>query len=144
VIPDFEDGDNLPCGRHRCSWDELVERFGRGDARRWLCRQLRWILERAQRCGYLRVWVGGSFPTSKVAPGDLDLTFITRVGVSKDNVPAECAELLDSSTSRQRFGHDFMFCVEDYELLDSLGDALGFDKRTGKDRGMLELDLRCL
>lgn len=141
MIPDFVDGVNLPPGGHSCSWNELVERFCRGPVRVELCDQLWTFLQRAKNCGFVRVAVGGSFPTMKEGPSDLDLLFIVPQGTSPELLSQECAELLDSAMSRPHFGHDFMFCPDEHETVEELIFGLGYDTSSGKDRGMLLIDL---
>jgi len=143
MIPDFVDGAILPPGIHSCSWDELVTRFGRSERRRSLCNELRRIVDTAAGCAFLGILLWGSFPTAAENPGDLDLLFITLPGVSKNNVAPECAELLEPERSRERFGHDFLQCSNDPEVLEYLARYLGYDSSIDKQKGVLRLDLPC-
>lgn len=146
MIPSFVDEVNLPPGGHECTWEELVEVFCRGPVREVLCHRLRRLLERARDCGFLKALVGGSFPTSKVDPGDLDLLWITPEGVGRDALLPECQELADGSVSRERLGCDILFLpighnggkIQEWAL------QLGFDHKTRRDRGMILIDLTCI
>lgn len=144
MIPPFADGENLPGGEHECAWGELLARFGAGQTRQRLCSDLMRLMLRAKNCGYLKVLIWRSFATSKNDPGDLDLLFVTPRDVSKDNVSAECAELLDSASSRERFGHDFMYCGNDPEVIKYFVRYLGYDYRVGRECGLLSLDISCI
>ena len=144
MIPELLDGAYLPPGGHDCTWEELVERFSMGGERQRLCRELRLLLERAKRCGFLRVAIGGSFPTSKPDPSDLDLLFLTPTGMSKASVSPECAKLMNGTSSKLLYGHDLGYCEDEPETVQRLIHGYGFDWRTGKDRGMLILDLSCI
>ena len=141
MVPDFVDGTNLPPGGHRCSWEEVIRRFGRGPVRERLCIELKTYLDRAKNCGFLRVAIGGSFSTLKECPGDLDLLFIVPVGTVPAQLSRPCAQLLDTAMSRPTFGHDFMYCPDNPETVQSLVIGLGYDTSSGKDRGMLIIDL---
>jgi len=141
VIPEFLRDGTLPAGVHLCSWQEFSERFGISEHRRRLFAELESLRDRASRCGFVGIIVWGSFPTASAEPGDLDLLFITLPGVSKDNVEPECAELLDSENSRNRFGHDFLNCTNDPEVLEYFSQNLGYDDRLGKQKGVLRLKL---
>jgi len=141
MIPDFLRGGILPPGVHECSWDELTDRFGRGQCRSKLCTELASLRDRALRCAFVGIIIWGSFPTGHAEPGDLDLLFVTRPGVSRDNVRPECAELLDPERSRERFGHDFLSCTDDPEVLEYFAQNLGYDNRIGKQKGVLRLVL---
>jgi hypothetical protein len=120
MIPDFVDGVNLPPGGHPCSWDELVDRFGCTPPRQTLCAELLEFINRAKDCGFVSVAIGGSFPTAKDGPGDLDLLFVVPPGTCPELLHDQCKELLDSAMSRVRFGHDFMFCPNQPETLEHL------------------------
>jgi hypothetical protein len=77
VIPDFQDDGNLPPGVHRCSFDELVERFGCGsEIRRVQAESLGWLLELVRKSGGLRLVVNGSFVTDVLEPNDVDCVIL--------------------------------------------------------------------
>ncbi len=141
MIPDFVDGLNLPPGNYACLWEEIVQRFGAGERRLKFCEDLRNILERAKECGFVKIVIWGSFTTAKTNPGDLDLLFVVRRGVTKDSVPPECAELMNGTAAKERWGHDFLYCPDEPETLESLIRGLGIDKITKRDRGVLVLDI---
>jgi hypothetical protein len=141
MIPDFVDGKILAPGLHLCTFDEVLERFGKGARREHLCRELRELASRAAGCSFLGLIIWGSFPTACADPGDLDLMFITRPGISKESLPPECAQLLESDRSRERFGHDFLSCTDDPVVIGYLSRHLGYDNRTDKEKGMLRLKL---
>lgn len=144
MIPDFVDGLNLPPGNHPCSWDELEDRFCYGRRRPLLCGDLRHLLEKGKACGFVGAVIWGSFATGKEEPGDLDLLFIVRRGVTKADVSPECAEIMDPIAGNERYGHDFLYCHDEPETISTLTYSLGIDKITKKDRGTLLLDLLCL
>jgi hypothetical protein len=78
VIPPFEtdpgeDGRyQLPPGIHVATWPELVERFGTNQRRREILAGLLLALQALKAAGCQRVYVDGSFVTSKEMPGDFD------------------------------------------------------------------------
>ena len=147
MIPPFADGINLPPGGHECTWDELVDRFCSGYGRQNLCQRLRQLVERAKRCGALKVLVGGSFPTSKKEPGDLDLSWIVPESIRKDSLSQECRELLtEPKHSRERFGCDTLYLpiAGNHEKIQYWAAQLGYDTKTRTERGMALLDLSCI
>ncbi len=139
MIPPFVENGILPAGMHLCTFAEVVERFGNNEHRQHLCQQIHIFLERARGCGFVGLIIWGSFPTGEPEPGDLDLMFVTLPGVSKDNVSAACAELLESDKSRERFGHDFLQCTNDADVLEYFTRYLGYDNRIDKQKGVLRL-----
>ena len=62
----------LPLGIHVATWAELVERFGNNERRREILASLLRALQALKAAGCRRVYVDGSFVTSKEGPGDFD------------------------------------------------------------------------
>jgi hypothetical protein len=105
------------------------------------------LLERAKHCGALKVLVGGSFPTSKEEPGDLDLSWIVPSGIKLDSLRRECRELFcEPWLSRERFGCDTLYFPigDNCEKIQEWAVKLGFDAMTRTDRGMILVDLSCI
>jgi hypothetical protein len=73
MIPPFNEHGHLPPGVHSCAWAEFEARFAFSARRRELLLSLTRALDALGRAGVVRVWVGGSFVTTKEAPGDVDL-----------------------------------------------------------------------
>ena len=144
MIPDFFDGVNLPPGGHRCTVEELEARFGIGPQRVQLCEKLMHLLESARKCGFVIALIGGSFPTAKEAPKDLDITWFGPSTLTPNNVTPPCAALMDAANSREHFGCDMMFIPLAPTQPDQIGhwaSQFGFDAKTFKDRGTLILEL---
>jgi hypothetical protein len=143
MIPDFDQFGNLPSGGHECTWEEFHGRFRFAGRREVLCRALEPIVQLARNCGFLRVMIGGSFPTSKSEPGDIDVTWITDPDVSKDTVRPECVKLMEDHTAKGEFGFNMFFLPIDNDRAQIQKWALlfGFCAKTKKDRGMLVIEL---
>lgn len=71
--------------------DEVFARFATPSARRqWLGEQLRRLLALAKSTGQLaRVFLWGSFVTSKEIPNDLDVLLVMDTGFAVEGVPAQ-------------------------------------------------------
>src|SRR3979409_216273 len=94
MIPAFYDGYFLPDGEHPATWREVVDRFGGTARRRAVCDRLLRFLEEAKHCGFLRVYLFGSFISAKDDPGDVDLLWVHRQNLNYDLLSRECHELL--------------------------------------------------
>jgi hypothetical protein len=72
MLPNFDERGFLPPGEHLATWEEVRERFGGNPTRERLLLGLERaiILLRAANCP--RVWLDGSFVSSKPEPGDFD------------------------------------------------------------------------
>lgn len=72
MIPQFNDQGNLPPGIHWASFEEVGERFGTSEKRRFLLEGLHSALLALQKAGCETVYLNGSFVTSKENPADYD------------------------------------------------------------------------
>jgi len=146
MIPAFSDGVNLPLGGHSCSLAELEARFVCNDHRRLLFDTLLELMRLAKRFGFLHALLGGSFPTAKERPSDLDVTWFCKPGTDKTTVSLECIELMEDSSDRGNF---LYVPFDEGSVPDEWPDKmhfwatqLGFDLKTGIDRGVLLVNLK--
>ena len=63
---------NLPPGEHLAEWSTVIERFGTTPWRKQLLDGLAHALRDLRAAGCKRVYVNGSFITTKAHPGDFD------------------------------------------------------------------------
>lgn len=108
MIPEFDSrSGNLPAGIHQASWDEFNVRFGHNEHRRRLLAGLREGLELLRACRCDRVYVDGSFITSKERPGDFDAAW-SAVGIDEDALDPIFLDFADSRANQKaRFGGEF-------------------------------------
>jgi hypothetical protein len=145
MIPAFVDGINLPIGGHRCSIAELEERFAQNDHRRSLFQVFLEVMRLAKRCGFLHAILGGSFPTGKEKPQDIDITWFCKPGTTKTSVDAECIKIMEDSSDKG----NFLFIPFDKDTgpdewpqkMDLWARNLGFDAKAMADRGVLLVSL---
>jgi predicted nucleotidyltransferase len=101
------------------------------------------FLQRAKRCGFLRVYLFGSFISAKDDPGDVDLLWIHRQNLNYDLLSRQCHELVDYPLMRAREGWDMFCCSDDPFVISNLMDGWRKDKAPGRQpRGVILLDLR--
>jgi len=76
-IPSVDPGTGcLPPGEHGATLGEIEQTFGTGNfRRRELFKRLEWVLHELRTKGVTRIWVAGSFVTSKERPGDVDVVY---------------------------------------------------------------------
>ncbi len=72
MILQFDARGLLPEGVHLAGWEEVADRFGGNVWREHLLAGLRNALEELERSGCRRVYIDGSFVTSKEIPNDFD------------------------------------------------------------------------
>jgi hypothetical protein len=143
MIPAFNDFGHLPVGGHHCTWDEFHARFRFSERRTALCEKLRGIVDLARRCGFLKVMIGGSFPTAIPAPRDLDLTWIVSQNVTRETVRPECVTLLDTMAAEEEHKCSMMYVAvgDDEAKIQDWAKNLGFCAKTKRDRGTVVIDL---
>ncbi len=135
---------NLPEGVHVATVEEVVSRFATTSARRkWLGERLRSLLAMAKSTEQLqRVFLWGSFVTSKDSPNDLDVLLVMSADFESNKLPEICHLLFDHAQARLRFNADVFWTKA------SIGDKtleLWLNTyQTGKDfkrRGIVEVIL---
>jgi hypothetical protein len=72
MLPDFTTEGLLPPGEHPATWDEILGRFGWNPRRQVLLSGLAAALIPLRSAGCPRLFLDGSFVTSKELPGDYD------------------------------------------------------------------------
>lgn len=145
MLPGFDDSGNLPPGIHDASWAEFVARFGGNHHRQRLVAGMERALAILRSAGCKRVYVDGSFVTSKPTPGDYDLAWEPGgvdvalllsldpvFGVFDNGRAAQKAkyqgEFFPSSFTEALTGRTFL-------------DFFQTDKDTGDPKGIVALDL---
>lgn len=68
----FQDNGNLPKGIHIMTLKEFENNFGYNEHRRKLIEGFKIGMTELKDCGCLRIYIDGSFVTTKEIPGDFD------------------------------------------------------------------------
>lgn len=72
MIAQFNGDGDLPRGIHQTTWEEFVERFGTNHYRMRMIRGLKSAIDNLKSAGCKKIYVDGSFVTSKRRPHDFD------------------------------------------------------------------------
>jgi hypothetical protein len=148
MIPDLAADGNLPPGRHKVTWAELVSWCGSNPHRTHLLSGLKRAAEVLKLAGCKTLYINGSFVTAKALPSDYDGCW-ERTGMNLLLLYAADPVLLTFAHRRaaqktKYFGE--LFPADELEG----GTGLTFlnffqkDKNTGDPKGILELDLESL
>jgi hypothetical protein len=142
MLPAFNHDGNLPEGLHVATADEVFARFATPSTRRqWLGEQLRSLLALAQSTGHLaRVFLWGSFVTSKEVPNDLDVLLVMDIGFVVEAISTQAQVVFDYVQARLQFQADVFWTKAslDPQVLHLWLDTY----QTGKDftrRGIVEV-----
>lgn len=145
---DFDADGNLPPGIYEVTWAELAAHCDRNPHRRRLLSGLRRALEVLKFAGCRRVYLDGSFVTEKDVPSDFDGCW-ERAGMDLNRLYTADPVLLMFTNGRaaqkaKYFGE--LFPADSTEGNSGLTFLSFFqrDKDTGRDKGVLSLDLGSL
>ncbi len=143
MIPPFQSSGTLPPGIHAATWKQIETCFGFTPKRKQLLAGLQEALVLLKRAGCRRVYIDGSFVTTKPNPGDIDVCWAI-AGVDPDVLDPV---FLDFSQSRARqkarFGSEF-FPADLPEGLTgkTFLEFFQTDKTTGLPKGIVILNVR--
>lgn len=73
VLPSFNADGNFPAGVHCCTWQEARKKLAFNPCRQELFAELQRACKSLKQAGCKRIYIGGSFATSKNTPGDFDV-----------------------------------------------------------------------
>ena len=142
MLPELNSDGNLPEGIHPATEAEVFLCFATTSARRqWLGEQLRNLLSLVKSTGQLsRVFLWGSFVTSKEVPNDLDVLLVMAADFSLEALPAYCRVVFDHVQARLSFHADVFWTKAsiDIQALQLWLDTY----QTGKDfkrKGIVEV-----
>lgn len=111
MIPEFTKDGTLPEGIYTATEDEFLKRFGTGSARRkWLVERLHDLFDLVKSTGKIeRVFVWGSFISSKESPNDTDLLLIMSADFELKNVVESAQVVFRHAEARVRFNADIFW-----------------------------------
>jgi hypothetical protein len=141
VIPPFDSvTGRLPPGEHEALWDEVVERFGWNERRRRLIDGLADAVAVLAEAGCRRLWLNGSFVTSKDEPGDFDACW-DQIGANLDTLDPVLFDLSDGRRmQKDRFGGELFPNVTEGGSGLVFADFFQNDRETGR-KGIVVIDL---
>jgi hypothetical protein len=142
VIPKFTADGLLPRGIHPATLEEVQERFGGNERRDKLLTGLFEALRLLRAAGCRRVYINGSFVTSKEQPNDIDACWDIE-GVDVDALDPVFFEFDDGRAAQKaRFGAEFFPAQVPEGLTGRVFlDFFQVDKQTGEPKGIVELIL---
>ena len=142
MIPECKSNGLLPPGIHQGSWNEFKQKFGDTPQRRKLLSGLKTAARNLKAAGCKRIFVNGSFVTSKEQPNDFDALW------DIDGVDPEKLDpvFLDFSERRavqkgKYFGEFFPAQMVETGTGRLFLDFFQIDKETGMTKGIVEINL---
>lgn len=142
MIPEFTADGLLPRGIHPATLEEVFERFGGNERRERLLVGLTEALRLLHAAGCRRVYINGSFVTSKERPNDIDACWDIS-GVDVDALDPVFFEFDNGRAAQKaRFGAEF-FPAQVPEGITGKAflDFFQVDRQTGEPKGIIEIEL---
>jgi hypothetical protein len=141
VIAGWTDSGTLPAGRHVASWDEVKGRFGWNERRLRLLEGLGALIDHLRQIGCQRLWIDGSFVTTKDQPGDFDIVWDPD-GATLEALDPVLWDLAPPRRSQQvKYGGDILPNVTEQNSGMPFLDFFQYDPETGAAKGIVEVDL---
>lgn len=143
MIPPFEkNSKNLPPGIHWTTWQEIVERFGTNPERRKIISGLKKALKSLNKAKCQRVYIDGSFVTTKEIPGDFDACWDI-AGVDPELLDPVFFEFESGRAAQKKKFYGELFPAS--WVADNNGNPFleffQLDKETGNQKGIVALEL---
>ncbi|MFE6091180.1 DUF6932 family protein [Streptomyces massasporeus] len=76
TLPELTDLGYLPPGEHEATWKEVERAFGWNFKRKNLLTGLHYTVKSLMGFGVTEIYLDGSFVTSKVRPGDIEVVYM--------------------------------------------------------------------
>ena len=144
VLPNFDRNGNLPPGIHSCTWEEARIILAFNPRRQELFAGLQRACEILKQAGCDKIYIGGSFASSKKIPGDFDVCW------KDDNVDFELLEKIDPVLlsinddcieQKAKYGGE-IFPANAPTLIDGRTHLEFFQQdRNGNPKGIVSIDL---
>lgn len=132
----------LPQGIHRGNWDEFSQRFGDTSHRRKLLKGLKTAARALKSAGCKRIFINGSFVTSKEYPNDFDALW-DMDGVDPGKLDPVFLNFSERRAAQKQkyFGEFFPTQMVEGGTGRLFWDFFQIDKEAGKPKGIIEINL---
>jgi hypothetical protein len=142
MIPDCNQSGELPPGIYETTLQEIQNRYGYNRRRRKLLKGLEQALNNLRAANVVRVYINGSFITTKKRPGDIDGCWDANDNVEVDRLDQVFLDLSNHRRAmRKKYGVDF-FISQQIEAASGVPFVEFFQINRARDRkGILILRL---
>jgi hypothetical protein len=144
MIP-FDENGNLPPGIHLIEWEEFDEQFNYNFTRQRLINGLELAMTQLKAAGCKKIYINGSFVSSKPKPGDFDTCWEDN-GVDINEFKLLALTLYNFALQRaeQKIKYKGEIFPANYPANESATpyiDFFQFDTRTNNRKGIIAIDL---
>jgi hypothetical protein len=142
VIPPFQLDGSLPPGIHWADWNEIEARFGWTAHRHHLLRGCLEAAKLLRAAGCKRIFVDGSFVTSKEMPGDYDVRWAIE-GVDGDKLHPVFLDFSNLRVAQKALFQAEFFPADVPEGISgkTFLEFFQSDKESGAQKGIVALDM---
>lgn len=123
IIPDFDENGNLPPGVYDVSLKDIELRFAWTEIRKRLLKGLTIAISNLTKANVKKVWIDGSFITSKDDPNDIDGCWQADAGVDADKLDSVFLDMVPPREAmKKKYGVDFL--ISGVPVSDSPGKTI--------------------
>lgn len=141
MIPPWTSNGTLPVGIHAATWSEVETRFGWNARRRLQISGLAALVGHLSAIGCQRLWVDGSFVTTKEHPGDYDVVWDPD-GANLEELDPVLRDLQPPRRAQHvKFGGDILPNVVEQDSGTPFLDFFQTERETGAAKGIIELNI---
>ena len=141
MIAPFNDEGNLPQGIHHATWQEICQRFGINIYRKKLLWGLESALTNFKSAGCKKVFLDGSFVTSKYRPNDFDACWDpAKVNLEKLD-PVFLHQEDGRRAQKAKYFGEFLPNIPHMGTGEIIIDFFQRDKESGNPKGIICIDL---
>jgi hypothetical protein len=145
MLPAYYDGMYLPPGDYLATWQDVIQRFSGNEKRQGFCTRLKAILDQAKICGFVKVYLFGSFISAKDDPGDVDLLWVYAENLDTESLSQGCKDLLDYVKMKEQEEWDMWCCANNDFNINYLMRGWRTDRPPeSKPRGVIIIELATL
>lgn len=134
-IPPHRPDGFLENGIHLATWDQITGRFATTPHREQLANGMLHALHDLKQNGYDEVFLGGSYVTTKIRPGDFDLTYADPHHLRRANLYQDLPIMQNRTSMKDVYGG---------EALPNLDEFFQQNDRVGKRVGIVQVDMSSL
>ncbi|HUX57372.1 MAG TPA: hypothetical protein VMV77_10385 [Bacteroidales bacterium] len=143
MIPNFNTEGNLPPGVYKAKWSEIKKRYGFTFHRENLLFGLEEGISVLRKSWCKKIYLDGSFITTKPRPNDFDVCYEPPPDLNKFKIGYP--EFFDFSNNRskqkKKYKGEFWPTTANLDLNYTILEGFQHDKYTGKEKGIIEIDL---
>lgn len=141
MIAQFNGDGDLPPGIHQATWEEFTERFSTNHYRAKMIRGLKSAIDNLKSAGCKKIYIDGSFVTSKRRPRDFDACW-DPIDVEYAHLDPVLTDLTNNRKAQKtKYYGEFFPTINDSGRGDTILNFFQKNRESGNSKGIVCIDL---